>query len=330
MGENALKLRDDALNFVRSKGPVLPVHVGERFGFNSIIASAVLSDLVSNGLVKLSNTKIGGSPVYFVPGQEPKLQGLYKYLGEKPRKIYDMLRDSKVLRDKVLEPWQRVAVREIKDFSVMLRVNYSGNEEIFWKWYLASDEEAKGLIAEIIRGDVLPPEPKKEEKVEEKVDPVPEPVKEVAKPIEEVKEEVEEDDPDPVDEEVVEHARETPKFVDRSKKVKRQKSSIDFYQLVRNYFTDSRIKVLEENIVRRNTELNFVVTIPSSVGPLRFFVIAKNKKAINDAELSMAYSQSQLKKLPVLFLSNGDLSKKASSYLEANIKGYLSFKKIGS
>ncbi|MFH1210509.1 MAG: hypothetical protein V1645_01200 [archaeon] len=44
----------------------------------------------------------------------------------------------------------------------------------------------------------------------------------------------------------------------------------------------------------------------------------------------MAYSQSQLKKLPVLFLSNGDLSKKAASYLEANIKGYLSFKKIGS
>ncbi|MFH1210510.1 MAG: hypothetical protein V1645_01205 [archaeon] len=278
MGDGALKLRDDALNFVRSKGPVLPVHVGERFGFNSIIASAVLSDLVSNGLVKLSNTKIGGSPVYFVPGQEPKLQGLYKYLGEKPRKIYDMLRDSKVLRDKVLEPWQRVAVREIKDFSVMLRVNYSGNEEIFWKWYITSDEEAKGLIAEIIRGDVLPPEPKKEEKVvekvEEKPDPVPEPVKEVAKPVEEVKEEVEEDDP------VEEVVKEIPKFVDRSKKVKRQKSSIDFYQLVRNYFTDSRIKVLEENIVRRNTEFNFVVTIPSSVGPLRFLSSLRTRRQL--------------------------------------------------
>ncbi|MEM4267037.1 MAG: hypothetical protein QW404_03210, partial [Candidatus Nanoarchaeia archaeon] len=98
----------------------------------------------------------------------------------------------------------------------------------------------------------------------------------------------------------------------------------------KQYFSDARIKVLEENVVRKNLELNFVVSIPSSVGPLRFFVIAKNKKTITDSELSMAYSQSQLRKLPVLFLSNGDLSKKAASYLEANLKGYLSFKKIGS
>jgi hypothetical protein len=327
MGEGALKLRDDALNFVRTKGPVLPVHVAERFGFNSIIASAVLSELSSNGLVKLSNAKIGGSPVYYVPGQEPKLQILYKYLGDKPRKIYDMLVEYKVLRDNVLEPWQRVAVREIKDFSVMLRVNYAGNEEIFWKWYLISDEEAKKLIAEIIRGELVPvQEEKKEEKVEDKVpDPVSEPVKEIAKTVE-VPKKVE----DPVMEELPKPVEEHRKFVEKVKKPKKQKSTVDFYQIVKNYFTDSRVKVIEENIVRKNMEFNFVVSVPSSVGPLRFFVIAKNKKAINDSELSMAYSQSQLRKLPVLFLSNGDMSKKASAYLEANIKGYLSFKKIGS
>ena len=323
MGEGALKLRDEALNFVRSKGPVLPVHMAERFGFDSIIASAVLSDLVSNGVVKLSNGKIGGSPVYYVPGQEPKLQILYKYLGDKPRKIYDMLVEYKVLRDNVLEPWQRVAVREIKDFSVMLRVNYASKEEIFWKWYLISDEDAKKLIAEIIRGELVPvQEEKKEEKVEEKV---PDPVKEIAKTVD-VPKKVE----DVVKEEFPEPVEEPRKFVEKVKKPKKQKSTVDFYQIVKNYFTDTRIKVVEENVVRKNMEFNFVVSVPSSVGPLRFFVIAKNKKTINDSELSMAYSQSQMRKLPALFLSNGDMSKKASAYLEANIKGYLSFKKIGS
>ncbi len=311
MSENALKLGNDVLSFVRMKGPVLPVHVGERFGFNTIISSAVLSDLVSKGVVKYSNAKIGGSPVYYVPGQEAKLHILYKYLGEKPRKIFDTLRDSGVLRDKVLEPWQRVAVREIKDFSVMLRVNYAGNEEIFWKWYLLSDDEAKKLIAEIIKDDLEPAVEKKEERVVE-------PVKEIQKPGEK--------EPEPVREEKVVEER----AVDRPKRIKRQKPSIEFYEMVKKYFADSKVSVLEENVVRKNTEFNFVVNVPSSVGPLKFFVIAKNKKTINESELSMAYSQSQLKKLPVLFLSNGEISRKASSYLEANIKGYLSFKKLGS
>lgn len=313
MSDNALKLGNDVLSFVMTKGPVLPVHVGERFGFNTIISSAILSDLVSKGQVRFSHAKIGGSPIYYVQGQEPKLQILYKYLGEKPRKAFDMLRDSGVLRDKVLEPWQRVAVREIKDFSVMLRVNYASNEEIFWKWYLLSDDDAKKLIADIIKGELS--EAVEDKKIKEKV---PEPVREVAKPIEKV--------PEPI--------KELEKFEERRaekpKKVKRQKSTVDFYELVKQYFSDNRVKVLEENVVRKNVELNFVVNIPSSVGPLKFFVIAKNKKTITDAEFSMAYSQSQLKKLPVLFLSNGEISKKASAYLEANIKGYLSFKKIGS
>jgi len=319
MSDTALKLGNDVLNFVRTKGPVLPVHVGERFGYNTIISSAVLSDLVSKGHVKFSNAKVGGSPVYFVQGQEAKLQMLYKYLGEKPRKIFDMLRDDGVLRDKVLEPWQRVAVREIKDFSVMLRVNYSGNEEIFWKWYLLPDVEAKSLIADIIKNDLVPVQ---EEKKEEVVEKVPDPVKEVMKAVEEKLEPVKESP------KLVEKVEE--KKVDKPKKVKRQKSDVDFYELVKSYFSDARIKVLEENVVRKNTELNFVVAVPSSVGPLKFFVIAKNKKAINDSELSLAYSQSQLKKLPILFLSTGDISKKALAYLDANIKGYLSFKKIGA
>ncbi len=320
MSDNALKLRDEVMDFVRSKGPVLPVHVGGRFGFNTIISSAVLSDLVSRGLVKFSNAKIGGSPIYFVSGQEPKLQILYKYLGEKPRKIFDMLRDSRVLRDKSLEPWQRVAIREIKDFSVMLKVNYAGNEEIFWKWYLTSDAEAKTLIAEIIKSEILPVEEKKEEAIPEHVNEAP---LQNMGPVE----------PESINEPVKEPQKDLKledKKVDRPKRSKKQRQTNDFYDSVKSYFADARIKVLEEKTVRKNLEFNFVVNIPSSVGPLKFFVIAKNKKVINDVELSLAYSQSQLKKLPILFLSTGDISKKATSYLEANLKGYLSFKKIGS
>lgn len=330
MSDSALKLGSEVLNFVRVNGPVLPVHVGERFGYNTIISSAVLSDLVSKGVVKFSTAKVGGSPVYFVSGQEHKLQGLYKYLGEKPRKIFDLLKENKVLRDKALEPWQRVAVREIKDFSVMLRVNYNELEEIFWKWYLIPDDEVKSLVAEIIKSDLqssaeIPAAP-----VQDNI-PVPEdhlPVQEQI--LEKVLEPPKKEEPL---EEAVEHKRGVQKVfesknVKKTLKLKKQKSNLDFYGLVKSYFSSNQISVLEEFIVRKNLEFTFVVSIPSSVGPLQFFVIAKNKKAINEDELSLAYSQSQLKKLPVLFLSVGDMSKKASSYLNSNLKGYLSFRKI--
>lgn len=332
MSDSALKLGNEVLNFVRVNGPVLPVHVGERFGYNTIISSAVLSDLVSKGVVKFSTAKVGGSPVYFVQGQEHKLQGLYKYLGEKPRKVFDLLKENKVLRDKSLEPWQRVAVREIKDFSVMLRVNYNELEEIFWKWYLVPDDEVKSLVAEIIKSDL-------QSSAEVPAAPVLDdtPVHEPSLPVQEQVLEKASEPPNKEEplEEVVEHKREVQKVFEGKKvkktlKLKKQKSNLDFYGLVKSYFSSNQISVLEEFIVRKNLEFTFVVSIPSSVGPLQFFVIAKNKKAINEDELSLAYSQSQLKKLPVLFLSVGDMSKKASSYLNTNLKGYLSFRKIGS
>lgn len=297
-------LKNQILEIVRKEGPVLPAQISQKVVSNILFTSALLSDLASQDQVRMSKAKIGGSPVYYIKGQEPKLQMLYKHLGEKLKKIFDLLKEKRILRDKELEPWQRVAVREIKDFSVMITVNHQGAQETFWKWYLVHDEEAKKVITDTIKKE-MPEEPKKEELK-------PEPKEELKKePAKELKQEPKE--------EVVKEKKET---------VRKHVTSGDrFYGLLNTYFSDNRIVILEEQALRKNTEYEFVIGIPSALGNLKYFVKAKNKKKISDAELNMAYTTGERKKLPTIFMSTGEMTKKAEQYLETHLKG-LVFKKI--
>ena len=125
-----LSLRNDILNYVAKNGPVLPVQISKQINNNIIFAGAVLSELVASKKVKISNSKIGGSPVYYISGQEYKLSMLYPYLKDVHKKVYDLLKEKKILQDISVEPWQRVALREIPDFANMLRTR---DNQIFWK-----------------------------------------------------------------------------------------------------------------------------------------------------------------------------------------------------
>jgi len=141
-----MNLKEQILNFVRREGPVLPVQISRKFSSNTILAGAILSELVSNKLVKISYAKIGGSPVYYVSGQEEKLSKLYDFLPGKEKEAYNLLKEKKVLRDRECEPGIRVALRNLKDFAFPILFN----NELFWKWYLISDEVANNLISELL------------------------------------------------------------------------------------------------------------------------------------------------------------------------------------
>jgi len=67
--------------------------------------------------------------------------------------------------------------------------------------------------------------------------------------------------------------------------------------------------------------------LESSVGYLRYYCKAKAKKRVNDGDLSSAYVQGHLRKLPVLFLSYGEPTKRAKEMLGKEFRNIL-FKKI--
>ncbi len=77
------------------------------------------------------------------------------------------------------------------------------------------------------------------------------------------------------------------------------------------FFVKNNIKILEQTCVKKKAEYDFVLMLPSSVGELLYYCKAKSKKLVNEGDVSAAFVQGQIRKLPVLFVSPGDLAKKA-------------------
>ena len=157
-----METRDKILEIVKAKGPVLPVQISKEIGSNILMASAHLAELTASNRLKISRIKVGGSPLYYLPGQESMLQKFIDGMNDKEKKAFDLLQQSVILRDIEQEPVIRVALREIKDFAIPLNVNHNNNKEIFWKWYLTNNEEAEQLIKSKL--DVQKPIEKKIEK----------------------------------------------------------------------------------------------------------------------------------------------------------------------
>ena len=86
------------------------------------------------------------------------------------------------------------------------------------------------------------------------------------------------------------------------------------------FFTANNITVLEQVVLKKKNEYDFVVQLTSPVGQLHYYCKAKNKAKVGEADLSHAFVQGQLKKLPVLFLSPGSLTKPAQELLK-ELKG---------
>ena len=94
---------------------------------------------------------------------------------------------------------------------------------------------------------------------------------------------------------------------------------------ITQYFINKKAKILKYKVIKKGREIDLTAKIPSEVGDVKFFVKFLNKKKINDADLSLAHNKAQLRKMPLLVLTPGDLTKKAMKYQAEN---YLVLEKI--
>ena len=138
--------RETILRFIQTNGPILPAKIAKLLNTEILLASAQLSELVDNKKLRISNTKVGGSPLYYLEGQERRLQEFTDNLNEKDRQAVTLLKEKKVTKDRDLEPLMRVSMRAIKDFAVPLQVTYNNQKQLFWKYYLVDGDEAQEII----------------------------------------------------------------------------------------------------------------------------------------------------------------------------------------
>jgi len=286
-----METNEKILEIIKEKGPILPVKVSKEIEDNILMTSARLSELLTARQIKISSLKVGGSPLYYYSGQETKLQDFVDNLNGTEKRAYDLIKQHKALKDSNQEPAIRVALRQIKDFAVPLQANYENKTEIFWKWYLLSNEEASLLIRNMLT--------KKEDKTRDKA--------------------------------IVETNKETEKTIqkelkDTTKKTIKADTNL-FLRQIHNFFNNHKIRVIETYDTDKGTEKDSVIELQTSIGNIRYFCKSRNKKKISDADLSSAVIQSQSKNLPLLFLTSGILTKKAQKMLENEFKN-ITFRKI--
>ena len=289
--------RETVIELIKEKGPVLPVHISKEIGTDIIYAGAVLSELSMQDKVKITSVKAGGSPFYYLKDQEKELEGLIKHLNEQDKKTAKLLKEKSILKDSELTPLERVSLRQIKDYAKSIQVKLGENIETFWRWYLIPEVNAKNLIIEMLKES----DPEEEQKnIAETL------VKKTKK-------------------KVVKKEQPSEKTVDEEEVKEMAKEEKTGLAVIYDYFREKGIEVLNEKTVKKGKEVNYVVKIDSGIGKLRYFVKFKDKKRINDGDISLAFHEAG--KLPLLFVSNGDLVKKAKELLDKELKG-VTFRKI--
>ncbi len=326
--------KDRLLSLIKMKGPSLPVHLARAVGLEVLFASAFLSELYSEGKVKMSNMKIGSSSLYFLPGQENLLENFVEHLNQREKEAFFLLKDLKLLDDEKQTPVVRVALRALKDFAVPIRIKIDNDAKIFWRYFSVPESEIESLlrnksspppqsppVAQV--AELQPTKPMLQEITSQQIVPSTAPLATSTETIKKIQQNLEE------------IQKETAKVtlpsssssIDKKKKSKAPKvTESAFTRKLKEYLAAKDIELLSI-IEEKKKELYAKIRIDTMFGKQEYYLAAKDKKKISEIDLALAYQNAQKERLPALILAPGDLDKKAQEHIK-DWKNLLKFEKV--
>ena len=283
-----MQIRERIISFIRLRGPSLPVQIAKETGLSILFASAFLSEIFGEKIVKISNIRIGSSPLYFMTGQEPQLERFSQYLKSKEKEAFLLLKEMKILRDSEQQPAIRVALREIKDFAIP----FEKNNEVFWRYFLVEEpNEIRQSINEMVNESL---QEKKENIIEEI----------------EVKPEIN----NPKKEGIVkEKSIKKPKQETKPKKTnKADKKDENFFNKIKDFLAKKKIEIIDIKDFQNDEA---ILKVKKGNNEELLFVF--NKKVISEKELLKANKKATEIKLSYSVLFLGEPSKKLSELVSA-------------
>lgn len=298
---------------------MIPMEIRKFLGKgDSITIGAELSTLLSKGLIKSTAVKMGGSPFYYVRGQENKLELLNKYLNDKDKRVFEELRQEKVMKDSSQEPLTRVSLRSIPDFAKKVEFSDNGETVVYWRWHMVSEDEAISLIkGNIEKKDLSNQVSQQKESPVNSVSSESKPVVEKQdSQIKEPKREVEESKK--IEEKPV-------KSVEEQKTISEEVPDFDddFFQKIKSFLQENNIKIKKADLVRKGSDYELILEMKTPFGSAEYFCKAKSKKKCNEGDLSSAYLQGQNMRMQTIFLTTGEITKKAKQKVNSDYKGLL-------
>jgi len=288
---DAQQIKEKIMAFIQSHGPTLPVFIASQTGLSIIFSSAFLSELIADKRIKISDMRVGSSPLYFIPGQEPLLENFSQYLKSKEKDAFIILKEKRFLKDKDLDPAIRVAIRGIRDFAVA----FKRNDEIYWRYFTIPESEFQISIE--------PPKEKEIIIVEEK------PIEEI-KPVEKIKS---------IEEVVVsipEEIKKSPRKI-KAKKQPKKDNKNNFFNKVKEFLSQRQIEILSIEEIG----INKIIFKVRNDG--EYIIIAYNKKKISEQDVVNSHKKSVELGLPYKILLLGEPLKRFDNLIKAarDLKG---------
>lgn len=294
--QDTSEIRGKIMSIIQRNGPSLPSNIANELGLSILFASAFLSELLSQKKLKISNLRVGNSPVYFISGQEPKLENFSEHLKSKEREAFLLLREKNFLIDEEQQPAIRVALRAIRDFAIV----FEKGGKLFWRYFIVPEsdfvnekvEERTIVVSEL--KDVEKIKEGENKDVVEKVGEADEVGKEIEENEEDILEEIE-----PVKKRVV-------------KKKSSKKNNDKFFNQVKEFLLSKSIEILDIEGVSQGD-----LILRVNENGREKLIVAYNKKRISEIEIIKAHKRAVELGLGYTILSLGEPIKKLSNLIEA-------------
>lgn len=326
-------------------GPTLPIKISRKVGGDTMIIGAMLSTLISTGDVCISSLKIGGSPLYYLPGQEERLEEFIDHLNDKDQRTFKLLKDKKILQDSAQDPLTRVSLKTLRDFARQIEIDFEGRKEIFWRFYTYDKEEALNEGKRILLSNKASIQIPKEEMVVQEpeesmtktayvpVDKIPAEVSETieAKDIKRHKREHKRHaKPEHISETIEKISDEKQSVVaapisgtkpSTGEKIEKVQASDEprpgFYDQIKSHAHKLNLDIISKEKVKKT---EYVLILKNHETNEYIYCIAKDKRIVNEGDLSTAFVFSHNKKMPCLFMTTGMLNKKAEQMTQKEFK----------
>jgi hypothetical protein len=334
MPPDAAQIRGRIISLIRDNGPSLPVQVAKDTGLSILFASAFLSELYGDKIINISNLRVGSSPLYFIPGQEPQLERFSQYVKGKEKEAYLLLKERKILKDSELQPAIRVALREIKDFAIP----FEKNNEIFWRYFLIEepsdfaeerseinkrDREQEKIEIDIIEIKEEEPVEEENEKIEISEDKLISPTGGREGISEKISEQISKKEK-PIED--IFKKEKHPKKLKSETKIKKsgknEKKDDNFFNTIKEFLSKKEIEIIDIKDFKNNQAL---LKVKKNNQEELLFVF--NKKRISEKEILNAHKTASEEKMPYSILSLGETTKKLNDLISA-IKNLSSIDKI--
>ncbi len=294
--------KERILRVLRTRGPSLPVHISTQINSSILFTSAFLSELLSEKKIKISHLRIGSSPIYFLPGQEPQLEKYSSNIKGKEKEAFLLLKEKKFLKDDEQHPAIRVALRAIKDFAIP----FQKDSKLFWRYFTIPESDFKdvsyNLYSQIEKKNEAPilATKKSDELKTRKTDN------------EEKLNIIQKEELNIFDEKKKESKPKKKTAKKTTRKKQSQKTNEKFFDKIKEFLSQKNIEIVGIEGFNK-TEIILKVRINDK----EKLLVAYNKKRLTEKDITNAHKKAQEKKLNYLILSLGEPLKKLTTLMNA-------------